>query len=540
MKNLKQSFLILTSVAALYSCKKNEVVQNVQPQTNTSAVVVDDLILLNENDLNKAIENQIKNSQEGFDWNKASINTVWSAIQHSQDKLLFVGYKPAQVSELDVQKHLMASSESRTTSWGGEKATLLNLILEEESKINPSIKQEDVLVSEMDELSAMVIRISNPNTLKKIRKSDVYRYAEPTYEPSKYYENQQVATESILPQNLGCGDYSPVTVSYVTPNPNSIAMESWNYSYHKIRNAWANNITGKGIEVMILDGGHFAQQQLLTTYINYGLITGRTFRKQSFISNSVNDPQDNCGHGTALAGVIGAPRMDQGFGFNREQSMMGVAYGCNLYMAKVVNDVVIDTAEEVTAVANAFNTAANTSSVKIISMSLGRIGNVTTIADAIRNAKNRGKLIFVASGTAPWLISVFSNWNGASSIVFPANMVSETVAVSGIKTNFTRATEAVVGAETDFVVVMQNDNLPSTTAKTPLGMSKSSRPYPSTIGGSSVATATMAGMAALVWSKFPGATANDILYRLRIASNYGNSRHPQFGWGTCDVSKAIQ
>ncbi|KOY85480.1 hypothetical protein AD998_04320 [bacterium 336/3] len=540
MKNLKQSFLILASVATLYSCKKAETVQDIQPQTNASTQIADEVMVLNENDLNKAIEEQMKNSQEGLDWNKSPINVVWSAIQHSQDKLLFVGYKPAQVSELEVQKHLLESSGSRTTSWTSEKGALLNLILEEEAKINPSVKQEDILVSEMDELSAIVIRISNPNTLKKMKKSDFLRYAEPTYEPSKHYENQQIATESILPQNFGCGAYSPVTVSFLTPNPNSIAMESWNYGYHRIKGAWASNVTGKGIEVMVLDGGHFDQQQLLTTYINNGLIKGRSFRKQSFISNSVNDPQDNCGHGTALAGVIGAPRMDNGFGFDREQSMMGVAYGCNLYMAKVVNDVVIDTAEEVAAVANAFNTAANSSSVRIISMSLGRIGNVTTIADAIRNAKNRGKLIFVASGTAPWLVSVFSNWNGASSIVFPANMVNETVAVSGIKTNFTRADEAVVGAETDFVVVMQNDNLPAGTAKTPLGMSKSSRPYPSTIGGSSVATATMAGMAALVWSKFPGATANDILYRLRIYSNFGNNRHPQFGWGSCDVSKAIQ
>ncbi|MCU0439734.1 MAG: S8 family serine peptidase [Raineya sp.] len=537
MKNLKQSFLILASVAALYGCKKSENIQTIQPQNNSSSQIVDDVILLNENDLIKAIEEQVKRSQEGFDWNKASVNIVWSAIQHSQDKLLFVGYKPAQTSEQEVQKHLMESSGSRTTSWSGEKAALLNLMLEEEAKINPSVKQEDILVSEMDELSAMVIRISNPNTLKKIRKSDIFRYAEPTYEPSKYYENQQAVIES--GQNFGCGAYSPVTVGFVPINSTSFSMESWNYSYHKIKNAWANSITGKGIEVMILDGGHFAQQQLLTTYLNDGLIKGRTFRKQSFISNSVNDPQDNCGHGTALAGVIGAPRLDNGYGFAREQTMAGVAYGSNLYMAKVANDVIIDSAEEVAAVASAFNTAANTSSVRIISMSLGRVGNVTTIADAIRNAKNRGKLIFVASGTAPWLVSVFSNWNGASSIVFPANMVSETVAVSGVKTNFTRADEAVVGAETDFVVVMQNDNLPAGTAKTPLAMSKSSRGYPSTIGGSSVATATMAGMAALVWSKFPGATANDILFRLRTASNYGNNRHPQFGWGTCDVSKAI-
>ena len=54
---------------------------------------------------------------------------------------------------------------------------------------------------------------------------------------------------------------------------------------------------------------------------------------------------------------------------------------------------------------------------------------------------------------------------------------------------------------------------------------------PTTVGGSSVATATAAGIAALVWSRFPTYTRENLLNKLTTtASGYPN-KNANYGWG---------
>jgi hypothetical protein len=61
---------------------------------------------------------------------------------------------------------------------------------------------------------------------------------------------------------------------------------------------------------------------------------------------------------------------------------------------------------------------------------------------------------------------------------------------------------------------------------------------PSTVGGSSVATASAAGMAALVWSKNPSWSTTQVLNRLITSSSYYPNRNSNFGWGVIDADKA--
>jgi subtilisin family serine protease len=61
---------------------------------------------------------------------------------------------------------------------------------------------------------------------------------------------------------------------------------------------------------------------------------------------------------------------------------------------------------------------------------------------------------------------------------------------------------------------------------------------PSTIGGSSVATATAAGIAALVCSKFPTYTRDQILNKLiQNSANYP-TRNTSLGWGNLNADAA--
>ncbi|HMQ64560.1 MAG TPA: S8 family serine peptidase, partial [Flavilitoribacter sp.] len=227
-------------------------------------------------------------------------------------------------------------------------------------------------------------------------------------------------------------------------------------------------------------------------------------------------------HGTQMAGLLAAPRGNGG-------ATVGVAYNANLLAIRATGDVVVNGSSEKKGVKNALIIAGGRSDVKVISMSLGDIFWSDTVADGIYYAYNHGKMIFAAAGTS----TSFTNWWG---VIFPAYM-PETVAVTGIKDGsaMERCNVCHSGSEVDFVAVMQRASNNSRTALT-LSMSGN---QPSTVGGSSAATAITAGIAALVWSTNPGQTRNQVLTRLKNASQFYPSRDSQFGWGLIDAQQAV-
>ncbi|MBS1734882.1 MAG: S8 family serine peptidase, partial [Bacteroidetes bacterium] len=89
------------------------------------------------------------------------------------------------------------------------------------------------------------------------------------------------------------------------------------------------------------------------------------------------------------------------------------------------------------------------------------------------------------------------------------------------------------GSETDFTIVMEkasNERHPITLAMT--------GDAPSTVGGSSVSTATMAGIAALVWSKNPTYTRDQVLNKLIQSSSNYPTRNSSLGWGNVNADIA--
>jgi subtilisin family serine protease len=159
---------------------------------------------------------------------------------------------------------------------------------------------------------------------------------------------------------------------------------------------------------------------------------------------------------------------------------------------------------------------------------MGRITGSSQISDAIRYANGKGKLMFVAGGTS---FSWSAGWFG---VTFPGNM-SEVQAVTGIieNTNFTNCTECHKGSEIDFVIVMQR----AADGVKPLSLAMTGND-PSTVGGSSVATATAAGIAALVWSRFPSLTAAQVLAKLQQTSSRWPNKTAEYGWGIMNADAA--
>lgn len=113
--------------------------------------------------------------------------------------------------------------------------------------------------------------------------------------------------------------------------------------------------------------------------------------------------------------------------------------------------------------------------------------------------------------------------------------MSQVNAVTGVRDNqfTTTCTDCHDGSETDFTIVMEK----AVNGKHPLSLAMSGN-NPSTVGGSSVSTATTAGIAALVWSRFPSFTRDQVLTKLVQSSANYPTRNTSLGWGNIDAVAA--
>lgn len=452
-------------------------------------------------------------TQGEFWWSSASDEQIWTALSNS-DFVLSVGYQPAGFQNIDEKMHVL---DLQSAEWKAVRNAVFRIVLDSERELNPSLRESELLAFEENaHLPVFDVYVKNPATVTALRNSNLVRYAEPIgYEPYMTVSGERSSS--------GCGSNTAQSglvagTDYTVIAPN--CKQSWNYSYHNIAQAWSAGNTGAGATVMIIDSGCSSAQENLGSAFNQGQSSGRSVTKYYTLpgATSANDP---CGHGTSMMGACTAPRGTDG-------ASVGVAYNANLVAVRAADDVLLDTSGETVGVSNAFTLAGNTASVKIVSMSMGRLTSVSQIRDALVYAYNNGKLIFCAAGTSfswsAWFVGV----------IFPASL-TQAVAVTGIKTNLTsRCSACHSGSKVDFVVVMEKNS-----DDHPLSLADSGD-APSTVGGSSVSTATTAGMAALVWGKYPTWTRQQVYDRLKTSSNYYPSRNSEFGWGRINAQLATQ
>ena len=475
--------------------------------------------------LDEQIMNRVRETGQ-FNWNQASAHTVWSAL-HRSDYVLSVGYRPAG------HTGPLPTDAASSPAWQTARQQVLALILAEEQQAHPELTAASLMAYEENTLPVLDVTVRELSTIKALRASGLVRYAEPMgYEPNRPASTASKVTSSLL--DFGCGANTATAGLAAGPDFVTLpdgAKSSWNQAdqYHGVRAAWSQS-TGRGIKILIIDSGASDAQENLGSDFNQGQSSGRTVeRLVTLPRNSIfgipygaaETPNDACGHGTSMAGAAAAPRGTDG-------ASVGMAYNANLITVHATTDVFLDESREVKGVSDAYILAGNRADVRIISMSLGRITNSSQMADAIQYAYGRGKLIFCAAGTS------LSFTAGFVGVIFPATM-PEVVAITGVKDNLTtRCDECHVGDKVDFTVVMQrgaNDRRPLTLAQ--------DGDAPSTVGGSSIATASMAGFTAMVWASYPTETRAQILGRLVAASSNRAARSSSFGWGRVNVAAAV-
>ena len=507
----RSSLAILAGLLLTFTaCQREAIQEDITEFTPESANMT-------KAEINAVVENHLQTTNTVFDWNDASTELVYSALAYGGHEAQ-LGYQPAGFEGIDERIHEI---DVTSDSWRAVRDQLIQDLIEATERIiGQSLSEEELIVAPEDGiLPILEVKILHPQILAEFRTRPDVRYLEPaTYEPAEVQIRSDAGCDVNPSFSIPSADFSTTSAGAKIP---------WNFNYMNIPQAW-NTSVGNNIGIAIIDTGTSPNQNKLMGGFSSGASSGRYHsRYGTYVSSwwpwaSPDGPNDQCGHGTQMAGLAAAPNTGGG-------ATVGAAYQANLISYRGTSDVVVNGSREKRGVRDALVAAGNRSDVKIISMSIGDVFSSSTVRDGINYAYNRGKLIFAAAGTS----LTWTSWWG---VIFPANLWN-TTAVTGIQTGspMQRCNTCHDGSQVDFVAIMQRRENTDRTSLT-LAMSGNTPAY---VGGSSAATATTAGIAALVWATNPGQSRATVLHRMKQAASIYPGRSSNFGWGIVDANYAV-
>lgn len=509
----KKNLLLLVFTILLFSCNKESTPTDLAPQKDP----------VSREKITQIVEETLRKGTV-FNWNMVDAHTLWSAGVLS-DGFFAIGYTLPEIQDI---KTVIKDIQIDQAEWTSVKNKIYDVILDGERQMEPAkdIQLKDILpFGEPKVLPNFTVKITNPQTISKLRAMKEVRYVEAS--GFNLYD-EKVGERS----GSGCSNNGPASYIWSADYANYAPWVKvpWSFQSANIPAAW-NQTSGDNVKVCIIDtGGSDNQDNLGSPYnFNSGWSQGRSIQKKSTLYHGwwwwrkKDAPHDQCGHGTATSGLATAPRGSDG-------NAVGVAYNSDLVVYRAVEDVVISTSNEREGVRDALIDAAQDYNVKIISMSIGTPFWSSTVADGIYYANAYGKMIFAAAGTS----TTWTNWYP---VIFPANM-SQTIAVTGVKDSspMTKCSVCHDGYQVEFALEMERS---SNSDRTMLALSVENTNTPTYFGGSSCATATVAGIAALVWSKNTGLNKAQVKGKLiQASSNYPN-KDSNLGWGTIDAYQAV-
>jgi subtilisin family serine protease len=254
-----------------------------------------------------------------------------------------------------------------------------------------------------------------------------------------------------------------VHASDVVPN-DPYWSKQWGESLIHATTAWGTTTGSSSVVVAVLDTG-------VNTALNE--FAGRTLPGYNFVANSTNVTDDNS-HGTAAAGVA----LAQG---NNATGVAGLCWSCDLLPVKVLDSTGGGT-DSVTATGI---TWAVDHGAKILSLSLGGTATSATLANAVSYAQSHGALVVAAAGN-----------NSSSAAFYPA-------AYPGVLS---------VAATDQYDALYSYSDFGAWVDVAAPGSNYSTWPSGSIylFGGTSSATPVVAGLAGLLFSANPSATAADV------------------------------
>jgi thermitase len=220
---------------------------------------------------------------------------------------------------------------------------------------------------------------------------------------------------------------------------------------------------------------------------------------------------DDNGHGTHVSGTITANA-------NNGKGVAGVAFNSQLAMCKALGGPLGQ--GSTSDVANCIRWA-HDKGAKVISMSLGG-GASTTLQQAVQYA-------WATGGAGGSVIVAAAGNDGDSTLNYPA-AYAEVVSVAATDNRDQRASFS--NANSDVEIAAPGVNVLST-------YDGSNSDY-TTLSGTSMATPHVAGVAAIIWDKYPTATASTIRSKLdaSVEDLGAAGRDTSFGFGRVNLQKA--
>lgn len=262
-----------------------------------------------------------------------------------------------------------------------------------------------------------------------------------------------------------------VTVAAGTVDADVDAVEAWDFA------------TGTGIKVAVLDTGVATDNPD---------IAGKVAKRANF--STAPTGEDNYGHGTHVAGIIAAVKDGSG--------VSGVCPGCSILDGKVLNDSGSgSTSGIVSGIDWALDNGAH-----VINMSLGQRVSSRALEAAVKDAWARGAVIVAAAGNG-----------GTQAKIYPGAYPS-VIAVAATDNKDAKASFSTYGKWVDVAApgVSVYSTFPNHDFY--LGTQYGRAHGYDIASGTSMASPIVAGVAALVWDKFPAPTNASVRERIEATA----------------------
>lgn len=298
----------------------------------------------------------------------------------------------------------------------------------------------------------------------------------------------------------------------VPARADSTRQQQWFLDAMKAEQMWRTS-TGEGVTVAVIDSGVDQDNPDLK---------GRVLSGKDFATYQAGDEHtDYDGHGTGMAGLIaGTGAYDAGNG------AFGLAPGARILPVRMPDSAAAANEGEA---ARQFNEAAPKairyaadSGARVINISLGQTEGSAKLTAAVRYALEKGSLIFAAVG---------NSGDKGNQVEYPA-ATPGVVGVAAVGRNLSRTAESEHGPQVDLAAPGED-----------LVYACASRSGLCTGHGTSGATALASASAALIWSRHPTWTNNQVLRVLLNtigAPTDGAQRNDSIGYGIVRPRVALQ
>jgi serine protease len=297
-------------------------------------------------------------------------------------------------------------------------------------------------------------------------------------------------------------------IAYAMSVPNDPYYQyQWNMTRLGLENVWGY-CEGAGATVAIIDTG---VKQTISDFGSTNFVSGYDF------VNNDNDPDDDNGHGTFLAGIV-AQSTNNGIG------VAGIAYQSSIMPVKVLD---ANGSGSYSNIANGIFWATDNGA-DVINLSLGGSYNSPILEAAVNYAWNNGVLITcsVSSSGSIFYPAAYTNTIGVNATNYSNNLASYASACSYVDIAAPGGDFGDSNGDGIQDMILQQDFNGSFTL----------------LLGNSFASAHVAGVVAIMKSVNPALTAGQIRLKLfSSAIDLGTAGFDnEFGWGLVNAEAAMQ